>query len=189
MTDVIPFEDALKPSSDGRTILLGNGFSIAQAGGQFSYSSLLEKSGLTEKNPIRAVFTRLRTFDFEVVMKALEDASQIELAYSDEAKAKRFAEDSAAVREALIHAIYEVHPGVQFEVPETQIETCGKFLMHFDRILYAELRSTALLGYLEGDERVLRWLRPWRNAKRLSNIRSGSQLQHVLFARRVATVL
>ena len=53
MADIISFNDAIKQSSAGRrTILLGNGFSIAQGGNRFSYSCLLEKSGLAESSPI-----------------------------------------------------------------------------------------------------------------------------------------
>jgi hypothetical protein len=77
MVDVISFSDAIKASgSFRRSILLGNGFSIAQGGNRFSYQDLLEKSGLEEGNPIRKVFSALNTFDFEAVMLALEDASK-----------------------------------------------------------------------------------------------------------------
>jgi hypothetical protein len=49
MSDTLSFDDAIKASgSSPRTVLLGNGFSIAQAGGQFAYESLLEQSGLAE---------------------------------------------------------------------------------------------------------------------------------------------
>ena len=75
------------------------------------------------------------TFDFEIVMKALEDASRIELAYGDEARAKTFQDDAASVREALIQAIQEVHPGNNFDVPERQCEACAKFLVPFDTIV------------------------------------------------------
>jgi hypothetical protein len=136
MTDVISFEEAIKASGSlRRTILLGNGFSIAQGGNRFSYSSLLEKSGLGDGSPIRKAFQMLETFDFEIVMKALEHASQIEAAYNDEAKAKKFREDAAAVRESLIHAIIEVHPGAQFEVPDKHCDACAKFLIPFDTII------------------------------------------------------
>ena len=74
MSAIQSFDDAIKASGPNtRTVLLGNGFSIAQAGGQFSYSSLMEKSGLAKDSPIRNVFQVLKTFDFEKVMKALEE--------------------------------------------------------------------------------------------------------------------
>jgi hypothetical protein len=116
------------------TLLLGNGFSIAQGGRQFAYRSLLEKSGLPEGSAIRNVFDVLETFDFEKVMKALRDAAQIELAYNDEEKSRTFTNDAAAVREALISAVRAVHPDVHFDIPKPQRDACAKFLKHFHAI-------------------------------------------------------
>src|SRR5258708_1678061 len=102
MPDIISFDDALKASrGTARAVLLGNGFSIAQGGGRFLYSNLLEICKLPPESPIRRVFQELQTVDFEVVMKALEDASHIARAYADAEAEKRFAEDASAVREAL----------------------------------------------------------------------------------------
>jgi hypothetical protein len=135
MSETLSFSDAINASnSTARTILLGNGFSIAQAGSQFAYANLLEKSGLAADSPILNVFHVLNTFDFEIVMKALEDAAQIELAYSDKDRSIKFKEDAGAVREALIHAIRAVHPGVQFDVPIRQRDACAAFLKNFESI-------------------------------------------------------
>ncbi len=135
MPDLVSFEDALKATGKGaRSVLLGNGFSIAQAGGQFAYATLLEKSGLADDSPIRNVFNVLKTYDFEKVMKALQDAAQIELAYKDHDRSKKFGQDAGAVREALIHAVREVHPGVQFDIPKVQRDACAVFLKSFDSV-------------------------------------------------------
>jgi hypothetical protein len=136
MSNIIPFREALRQSDRGakRTLLLGNGFSIAQGGDRFSYSNLLEKSGLPQNSPVRRIFDTLETVDFEIVMKALEDAALIEKAYGDQQKAEQFSNDAAAVREALIRAVQAVHPGVHFAIPRGQREACGKFLSHFDAI-------------------------------------------------------
>jgi hypothetical protein len=135
MSKILSFEDAIKSSgSNTRSVLLGNGFSIAQAGGQFGYGSLLEKSGLPNDNPIRNVFNVLETFDFEKVMKALEDASQIELAYGDNDRSNKFRDDAAAVREALIFAVRAVHPGIRFDIPKVQRDACAVFLKNFGSI-------------------------------------------------------
>lgn len=79
----IPFNEAIKQSGPVRSLLIGNGFSIAQAGGQFSYANLLEKAGLKPGNPIKNVFATLNTVDFELVMEALQHAARIEDAYGD----------------------------------------------------------------------------------------------------------
>jgi hypothetical protein len=101
----IAFSEAIEQSSLPRSLLIGNGFSIAQAGGQFSYGSLLEKAGLQPNNPIKNVFTTLNTVDFELVMQALQHAAQIEDAYGATNRADLFRKGAADVREALIHAV------------------------------------------------------------------------------------
>jgi Domain of unknown function (DUF4917) len=133
--EVISFEDALRGAGgDSKNVLLGNGFSIAQGGNSFNYLSLLEKCGLPENHPIRNVFQVLDTFDFEEVMAALNHASKILDAYGDKEKSDEFAMHSSELRDALIRAVHEVHPGVQFGIPAAQVENCATFLKHFDAI-------------------------------------------------------
>jgi Domain of unknown function (DUF4917) len=102
---ILNFEQAIKLSEPDTTVsnvLLGNGFSIASAGGVFSYDNLLSKCNLPELSPIRSVFDVLGTCDFEEVMRALEHAARIEEAYGDTAKSTQFQRDAETVREALI---------------------------------------------------------------------------------------
>lgn len=159
MLEVVTFGDALEMAGqENRHVLLGNGFSIAQAGGQFSYSSLLERSGLEAANPIRNVFRVLETVDFEAVMHALEHAAQIEAAYGDDQRSKLFQGDAVAVREALIHAVREVHPAIQFDIPEEQRETCSVFLnsfqsiftLNYDLLLYWVILSGGPVKHSDG---------------------------------------
>jgi hypothetical protein len=65
------------------------------------YATLLDKSGLPNGNSLRNVFQVLETFDFEKVMKALQDASQVERAYGEDERSRKFDDDATAVREAL----------------------------------------------------------------------------------------
>lgn len=130
----ITFNQAIEQSNVNRSLLIGNGFSIAQAGAQFSYASLLDKAGLAPNNPVRNVFTALHTVDFEQVMQALQHAAQIEDAYGEADRATVFRNDATAVREALIHAVREVHPGISFDIPQVQRDRCGTFLRNFNSI-------------------------------------------------------
>jgi len=136
MPDLTTFEKALEISKDkaNRTVLLGNGFSIAQNGTRFTYKNLLQKSGLDENSSIRKVFAALQTFDFESVVIALESAAIIETAYGDKDRSKQFSDDATKVRDALIHAVREVHPGVHFDLPEPQRKACGTFLKNFETV-------------------------------------------------------
>jgi hypothetical protein len=67
-------------------------------------------------------------------MRALEDAAQIELAYGDKDKFGKFQADASRVRDALIQAVHAVHPGIQFEISNTQRDACAIFLKHFDSV-------------------------------------------------------
>jgi Domain of unknown function (DUF4917) len=134
MSMTILYEDALKQSDQTRSLLIGNGFSIAQAGGQFSYSSLLEKAGLQPDSPVKNVFNKFNTVDFEMVMHALQHAAKVEDAYGDAERATLFRDDTDAVREALIHAVREVHPGISFDIPQDQRNHCGAFLRNFNNV-------------------------------------------------------
>lgn len=136
MRELISFEDALAGTRpETRHVLIGNGFSRAQSDDdRFAYSSLLEKSGLADDHPIRNVFASLDTVDFEAVMRALEHAALVEEAYGEEGRARTLTDDAAELREALIHAVREVHPGIQFDVPEDQRTACAEFLSRFSKV-------------------------------------------------------
>jgi Domain of unknown function (DUF4917) len=135
MPRVLSFDEAIEASKSGPvTALLGNGFSIAQSGGQFGYSNLLGYSGLEEDSLVRNVFRVLSTVDFEEVMHALEHAATIEEAYGDTRRAKQFQTDAGVVRESLIHAVRTVHPEIRFEIPSEQVDRCAAFLGNFETI-------------------------------------------------------
>jgi hypothetical protein len=136
LPSTLTFDEAIEASSKDlpRSILLGNGFSMAQTGSQFSYRNLLECSGLPEDGPVLNVFRAINTVDFEEVMFALEHAAIIEEAYGDVSRSQQFQSDADAVREALIHAIRAVHPDIRFDIPNDQLNSCTKFLKNFESI-------------------------------------------------------
>jgi Domain of unknown function (DUF4917) len=135
VSKLLAFDEALAlAESNDRSVLLGNGFSIAQSGGDFSYRSLLDRADIENDDPLRAVFKVFNTVDFEEVVRALEHAAEVERAYGDDSRCGKFLEDASRVREALIHAVRDVHPSIQFEVPDDQKENCHKFLSNFSNI-------------------------------------------------------
>jgi len=72
MIEVISFDQAIKETQgQKRNLLLGNGFSIAQSGNDFTYNNLLEESDINEGTDIRNVFIQFETTDFEEVMSHL----------------------------------------------------------------------------------------------------------------------
>jgi hypothetical protein len=130
MPNVITFEDAMMKAADKDcSLLLGNGFSARY----FSYPTLLEKAGLQEDDPVRILFDRLETRDFERVVKALENASTVEMAYGDDERAAQLLSDADRVREALVHAIRGTHPAHREDI-EDVIPSCASFLSSFDQV-------------------------------------------------------
>jgi hypothetical protein len=130
MSKVISFDDAMKNADDKDcSLLLGNGFSARY----FSYRSLLDKADLKVNDPVRVLFDRLKTVDFERVVKALEGASEVEMAYGNREHAKGLVVDAGRVREALEHAIRGTHPAHREEI-EDVIPSCVAFLSPFDEV-------------------------------------------------------
>lgn len=130
MSDIISFEEALRRAErKPRALLLGNGFSIHH----FSYQTLLEKSGLKKDDPLYALFATLKTHDFEAVIRALEDASCVELAYKNDKQSKIFASDADRLRQALVDLIRATHPTHREKIADV-IPACIQFLKNFGNI-------------------------------------------------------
>jgi hypothetical protein len=130
MPKVVSFDDALK-AAGGKdcSLLLGNGFSVRY----FSYHSLLDKADLKPEDPVRVLFDRLKTVDFERVVKALEGGFQVEMAYGNKVHAEQLIKDSNRLREALVHAIRGTHPAHREEI-EDVIPSCVAFLSSFEDV-------------------------------------------------------
>jgi hypothetical protein len=79
MTAVLSFDDAIKSVSGlaKRHLLLGNGFSISLRPDIFSYGSLFESADFSSKPQIKDLFERLKTNDFEVVIKHIQDVATV----------------------------------------------------------------------------------------------------------------
>jgi hypothetical protein len=139
MTKIIAFDEAIKATEGTeRAVLLGNGFSIQH----FSYRTLLEKAGLAPDGSLRALFDVLQTVDFEVVIKALEDAAVVERAYQKEKRAALFSGEADKLRRSLVHAIRQIHPAHRENIQV--IPSCTTFLpsfatvftLNYDLLLY-----------------------------------------------------
>jgi hypothetical protein len=138
MTEVLSFDDAMQ-SVSGLTkkhLLLGNGFSISLKPDIFSYGSLFESADFGSKPHIQKLFAALRTQDFEVVIKHIQDAATVLEVYgrTDPKLAKALRSDAAAIKDALVTAIAKRHPDRPHDVQPDQYVACRKFLSRFDHI-------------------------------------------------------
>lgn len=135
MFELLSLKEALEQTKDmDRTLLLGNGFSIAYDHESFSYHSLLEKSEVLQKRELNNLFDTLETKDFEEVIHALEFAAQIASAYTDQENQKRYVNDAQTVRSELIKAIHSVHPDIHYDINESRKKSCGEFVGEFQAI-------------------------------------------------------
>ena len=75
-----------------RHLILGNGYSIACCPDIFHYGSLFGQADFSKVPEVVAVFEALDTQDFEVAIRALENAAKILPAYVSHARARSGAE-------------------------------------------------------------------------------------------------
>ena len=150
MPDVISFEEAIaRTKGKDRALLVGNGFSAQY----FSYASLLAESGLEDAGPLRSLFERLQTADFETVVRALEGAAIVEEAYGNDAHGEEIRVHAQAVREALVRAVNKTHPVHRNELI-FQYESSAKFIEHFVTVF--SLNYDLLLYWVNLEKRLLR---------------------------------
>lgn len=135
MPEVITFHQALEDSADcaKRNLLLGNGFSIACEPEIFHYGSLFGQADFSAIPEARRAFEVLGTQDFEIVIRALEQGSQLNQIYTpgDPAAAQRMALHAAQLKELLVATVAHNHPARPGDIADARFEACRRFLAHF----------------------------------------------------------
>lgn len=132
---VLTFHQALqKAEAYGKKhLLLGNGFSIACKPDIFAYGSLFEEAKKTMSKELVAIFTAMRTQDFEEVIRALQHAAAIVSAYNPKLKRTmaRMIGDSEKLKTDLIQAVAGLHPARPSDISDARYFACRTFLSHF----------------------------------------------------------
>lgn len=135
MPQVISFQQAIADSDQlgKRHLLLGNGFSIACKPDIFHYGSLFEQADFSTMPEVKAVFDSLKTQDFEIAIRALQNGSALLPIYAPEAeeKATLMQQHAEALKETLISTIAGNHPEGPYDLDEAKIWACRAFLSHF----------------------------------------------------------
>ena len=129
MAKIIPFSEAMKRAEKNCSLMIANGFSIKY----FKYANLLEKAGLDDGSALRRLFDALSTVDFEIVIRALEDAALVERTYNKEKHAAFLSSEADKLRRALVHAVRVTHPEHREDIAD-EIPACIKFLSQFGTI-------------------------------------------------------
>lgn len=118
-----------------RSILLGNGFSIA-CHREFNYARLLDIAAFGgSSRRIRRAFKRLRTADFELVVESLRESQEVLALYGSFPRTrKRMKRDAQRVQDALAEAISDVHPRRIGDIGDTSLDQCHDFLREYDEV-------------------------------------------------------
>lgn len=122
----------IAPEYLGGTILLGNGSSIAVSP-SFGYGSLLDhaqRNGLITYDVDR-LFKFFGTSDFELILRLVWQASSVNesLQIPDDRTYQAYQD----VRECLIRAVREIHPG--YDQVSNQVPSMYQFLKGFDTVI------------------------------------------------------
>jgi hypothetical protein len=138
MVSVLSFEKAMHEirGAKHKHLLLGNGFSIALKPDIFTYGSLYENADFSKAPHVTKLFDALKTQDFEVVIKHLQDAATVVEVYRPRAVtlARRLRNDAAAIKDALVTAIAKRHPDRPYDIKPEQYAACRAFLSRFEHL-------------------------------------------------------
>lgn len=81
------------------------------------------------------MFNLLRTFDFEKVIRLLNDITHILSSYTDDSSiTEQIRNDAESLKEILVETICKKHPDLPSEIGQAEYESCRNFLSNFDRI-------------------------------------------------------
>lgn len=138
MTEILTFEDAIEQSAQyrKRNLLLGNGFSIACNPTIFTYGSLYEQAKETHFEDIpeaAKLFEVFDTKDFEVVIRALENASKTLPVFTTKGTTitDKMQQQAEELKTALVRTIADNHPDIPNQVAEERFWACRRFLAYF----------------------------------------------------------
>jgi len=133
---VLTFIEAISASDkySKRHLLLGNGFSIACRPDIFRYDKLFEQADFSAlRDSAKAVFSVLRTTDFERVIKVLRDSATIAGLYGiSDAQVDAMCSDADALKELLVQTIAHSHPALPGAIEDEEYTACQRFLDNFN---------------------------------------------------------
>ncbi len=135
VTQVISFDQAITDSEQysKRHLLLGNGFSIGCRAEIFHYASLFGEADFSSVPEVKKVFEALQTQDFELAIKALENASALLPIYAtgQSDTSSKMCDHAKALKEILVATIAENHPDKPYSIDDGEFIYCREFLSHF----------------------------------------------------------
>ena len=165
--NVIRFSQAIANAQiyNKKHLLLGNGFSIACIPSIFTYQSLFNEADFSKRPNIKKAFKKLKTTDFELVIKSLEQSAILLKVYDANSKKVRnkMIKDASILKNILITTIAKNHPSDPSVIVDIKFNACRTFLSNFYlsggntySLNYDLLLYWTLMHDLEDKERTLK---------------------------------
>lgn len=135
---ILTFEEAMQRASmvSRQHLILGNGFSIALRPDIFTYGALLGSADFSVASHVEALFNKLGTNDFELVIQYLLNTAKVLDIYDPQSSelVRQLRSDADIVKEALVTAIAKRHPDRPYDISSEQYQACRAFLARFRHI-------------------------------------------------------
>ena len=127
-------------------------------GNKFSFKNLFDyakKNVISPNSPIMKHFEELQSYDFEIIIKYLENALLVLKNYPKENLSNEILnnieQDINSLKEYLIMAITKLHPEVFYDIEKAEYIKCIDFIKEFNGIFtlnYDLLLNWVILEYL-----------------------------------------
>ena len=132
---ILTFGEAIADSEQysKRHLILGNGFSIGCRPDIFHYASLFDRTDFTNDPELRQLFEALKTHDFEIAIKGLENCAKIAPIYLSDRDdiTKKILAHAQELKSLLVETIANNHPAKPGDISDEMYWACRKFLRHF----------------------------------------------------------
>lgn len=139
MPKLMTFKAAVKDAKAkgyARSVLLGNGFSMAYNPQVFGYDSLAKEARLTGLSVQKSeLFEQLGSTNFEVIIEMLTASAKMQRLYcAVEGCARAMEADATTLRRGLAEVLADRHPGNNFALTDEEIRHARTFLSNFRQL-------------------------------------------------------
>jgi hypothetical protein len=135
MEELQSYSDVLKHLNEQNRkhhLLLGNGFSMAYDGSIFSYNALNDLISESDDAELKLIFEILKTQNFEIVMKQLDNYAEISnILGADQKLIDKVKMISLDLKTKLLNSITSLHPEQVFNISEAKSKSCAEFIKEY----------------------------------------------------------
>ena len=127
-----------KIGDEKRTLLLGNGFSMAYNKERFSFTNLfdsaVDKKLIDKSTPVYKIFQNFESKDFEKVIKLLESSFWVFDGYNIECNKLKIEEDIKDLKKHLVDTITNNHPDKITDIKDNEFSNSMNFISFYEKI-------------------------------------------------------